>query len=181
MFVFNTPPCSMQEWRLTSASRIGSAVRASSMPIPPSISLSLPLLAASPSVSLSLSEMRVPRWHGHRYRDDGSHGAANEAGLRKPTSRCRVRARSLPTSPAGLWNYDPLAPPAHRRYRRVVPPGIAILDEVLELLERADTLAENFQTIDAEIYELEEEVRAEWARFPELSQNLPKAAPKGFV
>ena len=125
--------------------------------------------------------MKVARGQGVRDQEDGPHGATSEDELLRRTSRRSLGTRSLPTPPPGIWEYHTLAPQAHRRYRRVVPPGIAILDEVLELLERADTLAENFQTIDAEIYELEEEVRAEWARFPGLSENLPKAAPKGFV
>ena len=53
------------------------------------------------------------------------------------------------------------------------------MDEVLELLERADTLAENFKAIDAEVYELEEEVRSEWARFPGHSENVPKKKCRG--
>ena len=39
---------------------------------------------------------------------------------------------------------------------------------------QADTLAENFKTIDAEVYELEEDVRAECARFPGHSEDVPK-------
>ena len=123
--------------------------------------------------------MKVARGQGLRGQEDGLHGAAGEAELLRRTSRSRLRARSLPASPPGIWDYHPLAPPAHRRYRRVVPPDIAILDEVMELLERADTLAEDFKAIDAEVHELEDEVRAEWARFPGHSDDVPKKKSRG--
>ena len=123
--------------------------------------------------------MKVARGQGVRDQEDGPHGATSEDELLRRTSRRSLGTRSLPTPPPGIWEYHTLAPQAHRRYRRVVPTDITILNEVLELLARADILAEYFKAIDAEVYELEEEVRAERAWFPRHNEDVPKKKSRG--